>query len=127
MKNGKCFNERILLGILDHHERMDGTGYSQGKSDKNISKYAKIIMIADVYDAMISDRIYRKRIERCHVYDYLLSNIGSHFDKLLVKLFVQKTVDLDLGYVIMELTKHYFGFRNQKIKENKYISNNFRG
>ena len=52
----------IKLGTLMHHERIDGSGYPLGVRGDKISKYAKIISICDIYDAMTSDRIYRGRI-----------------------------------------------------------------
>ena len=105
----KYFNDRVLLGVLEHHERMDGTGYAKGKCGSDISSYAKIIMIADVYDAMISDRVYRTRIDRGIVYEYLFSNAGKHFSRLLIKSFINSTLSLELDYVICEVEREIFG------------------
>jgi len=58
----KDMDERIKLAILQHHERIDGSGYPSGLSNNAISSFAKIIAIADVYDAMTSNRIYRQGI-----------------------------------------------------------------
>ena len=60
----KCFidNEEILLGVLQHHERIDGTGYFRGLKDSNISEFGKILAIADVYSAMTSVRSYKDAI-----------------------------------------------------------------
>ena len=52
----------IKLGALMHHEKIDGTGYPLGVTHEKISKYARIIAICDIYDAMTSDRVYRGRI-----------------------------------------------------------------
>lgn len=100
LKHEQCFNDKILLGILEHHERMDGTGYGYRRSEKDISEFAKIIMIADVYDAMISDRVYRSKIDRGIVYEYLFSNAGNHFSSEYIKCFINNTLSLDLDYVI---------------------------
>lgn len=55
-------DERIKLAVLLHHERCDGTGYPFGMRGDSISDFAKIISIADVYDAMTSNRVYRQGI-----------------------------------------------------------------
>ena len=52
-------NETICLAALMHHERMDGSGYPLGLSDSKIHKFARLVAIADVYDAMTSSRVYR--------------------------------------------------------------------
>lgn len=54
--------DEIKLGALMHHEKIDGTGYPLGVTHEKISKYARIIAICDIYDAMTSDRVYRGRI-----------------------------------------------------------------
>lgn len=90
LKQESAFSENILNGILDHHERMDGSGYNFGKTSHYISSYAKIIMIADVFDAMISDREYRKHMEPCVVKEYLISKSGSDFDSYLTELFLKQ-------------------------------------
>lgn len=61
LKN-KNLDERILEAVLTHHERSDGSGYPRGISDKEISPIAKILAIADVYDAMTARRVYRDEI-----------------------------------------------------------------
>lgn len=55
-------DDRIKMVALQHHERADGSGYPFGKTGDQIDSYAMIVAIADVYDAMTSDRIYRPRI-----------------------------------------------------------------
>ena len=54
--------ESMKLAALMHHERIDGSGYPIGAKDAQISKYAKIIAICDIYDAMTANRVYRGRI-----------------------------------------------------------------
>lgn len=78
----------ILYGVLDHHERVDGCGYLLCKKEYKISNYAKIIAIADVYDSMISDRVYRKCIPKEKVEEYIRSNAGTHFNYDLSILFL---------------------------------------
>ena len=103
LKEAGCFNDCVLQGILDHHERLDGTGYSKGKKEEEISSYSKVIMIADVYDAMVSDRVYRKRIEKGIVCEYLFGNAGRKFCGEYIKSFINSTLFLDLDYIVMEV------------------------
>ncbi|WP_027408152.1 HD-GYP domain-containing protein [Anoxybacteroides tepidamans] len=53
--------EGVKLAVLQHHERNDGSGYPFGISDKQIHPYSKIVSVADVYHAMVSERLYRKK------------------------------------------------------------------
>lgn len=55
-------SQRVKLAILQHHERCDGKGYPYGLMTENITDFAKIVAIADVYDAMTSNRVYRQGI-----------------------------------------------------------------
>lgn len=82
-----------LAGALEipycHHERWDGTGYPRGLRGEDIPLFARVFAIADVYDALLSDRPYRKAWERERVLDYLRTNAGTHFDPALVELFIR--------------------------------------
>lgn len=71
-----------------HHERWDGTGYPQGLKGEEIPLLARIFAIADVYDAMTSDRPYRKALSHEDAVSYIQANAGSHFDPAVVKAFL---------------------------------------
>ncbi len=80
-------------GALYHHERYDGTGYPMGLSGENIPLEARIIAIADSYDAMTSDRAYRKRLSDETVLSELHRGRGTQFDPELLDLFVTMLED----------------------------------
>ncbi|MFW6024844.1 MAG: HD-GYP domain-containing protein [Candidatus Woesearchaeota archaeon] len=80
------------LGALQHHECLDGTGYPYGIRKNEISLFGKIIAIADVYDALISDRPYRNAKTSSDAIDYILVNSESKFDLDLVKAFSNNIV-----------------------------------
>lgn len=120
LKKEMYFSNNILLGVLEHHERVDGKGYTEAKSENNISEFAKIIMVADVYDAMISDRVYRSRLERGIVYEYLFSNAGKYFSRPLVKGFINNTFTMDLNYVIKESERQIMGYADLEVARVSY-------
>jgi HD-GYP domain-containing protein (c-di-GMP phosphodiesterase class II) len=74
--------------ILQHHERLDGSGYPQGLKDEEIFLEAKILSVADVVDAMSSDRPYRRPMELTAVLDYIQEKSGSAFDTQVVNACV---------------------------------------
>ncbi|HEY9054570.1 MAG TPA: HD domain-containing phosphohydrolase [Rectinemataceae bacterium] len=73
--------------ILAHHERWDGSGYPKGLKGEEIPLAARILAIADAYDAMTSQRYYRDPLGRERALDEIVGNAGSQFDPDLVKLF----------------------------------------
>ena len=75
--------------ILHHHERVDGTGYPDGLKDKEISIEAKVISLSDSFDAMTSDRSYRKALKKEEVINQLISNKGYQFDAELVDVLLK--------------------------------------
>jgi HD-GYP domain-containing protein (c-di-GMP phosphodiesterase class II) len=70
-----------------HHEHWDGSGYPRGLKDEEIPLVARIFCIADVWDAMRSDRPYRAALSEDQVCEYILSASGSHFDPQVVDAF----------------------------------------
>ena len=74
----------IIAMIHQHHERFDGTGYPEGLSGKNISLGARILAVADVYDALASDRPYRSAIAPKEIIDSLLKESGEKFDPKVI-------------------------------------------
>jgi putative nucleotidyltransferase with HDIG domain len=92
---------KLCTGAKWHHEKYDGTGYPDGLSGKDIPEEARIICVADCYDAMTSQRSYssprsqaevRKEIERC---------MGTHFDPDIAK-YMLDMIDDDLDYRLRE-------------------------
>jgi len=73
--------------ILHHHERWDGNGYPAGLKGKSIPILARILAVADVYDAMASDRAYRKRLAEEVVVDTIHQGAGTQFDEEVVDAF----------------------------------------
>jgi HD-GYP domain-containing protein (c-di-GMP phosphodiesterase class II) len=77
----------VLPGILHHHERYDGTGYPKGLNGEDIPLAARIISVADSFDAMVADRPYRKGLSSIEALAELRNCSGSQFDPNVVKCF----------------------------------------
>lgn len=79
----------VDLGAKHHHERFDGRGYPEGLSGEDIPIEARIICIADTFDAMNFTRVYRPKCDLDYVKGELLRCKGSQFDPQLVDVFIQ--------------------------------------
>ncbi len=78
--------------ILSHHERWDGKGYPQGLRGTEIPLESRILAVVDAYDAMTSDRVYRKAMSIDKAIGELLNNAGTQFDPFVVDIFVNKVL-----------------------------------
>mgnify|MGYP002509581049 CR=1 FL=1 len=79
----------LVDGIRYHHERFDGKGYPEGLSDTEIPLVARILCLADCYDAMTSNRVYRKRLTDEEVRAEFIRCAGTQFDPALAEIFVK--------------------------------------
>jgi len=78
----------VLPGVLHHHERWDGKGYPHNLAGEDIPLIARLIALADSFDAMSSSRTYRKAMSRSTVLEEIRNNAGTQFDPSLVPAFV---------------------------------------
>lgn len=81
-------SEVVCNIVLYHHERFDGAGYPNGLQGEEIPIEARIVSVADVYDALSSDRPYRPRFSRDETLELVISMKGKELDPALVDLFV---------------------------------------
>ena len=80
-----------------HHERYDGKGYPEGKKGTDIPEIARIIAVADAYDAMTSDRSYRNAMSKQAAREELVKGTGTQFDPGFVKIMIQ-LIDQDAEF-----------------------------
>lgn len=78
--------------VLSHHERWDGQGYPRGLKGEEIPWIARVIAVADTYDAITSERPYRKALSKEEAINEIAKNSCSQFDPQIVELFVEKVV-----------------------------------
>ena len=100
LRKTNMFSQVILHGIQAHHEKFDGSGYPFGLAGKKIPLYARILSIADVYDALSSTRPYRKAWPPRRIFDYLTSCSSSHFDPDLLAAFLQCVSAYPIGTIV---------------------------
>jgi putative two-component system response regulator len=72
---------------VTHHEKYDGSGYPHGLSGEDIPLSGRIMAVADVYDALVADRVYRKAMSQEQAYKIITEGSGSHFDPRVVEAF----------------------------------------
>ena len=90
---GEILRNKIMIEsaedvAISHHERYDGRGYPRGLAGKEISEEARIVAIADSFDAMNSNRVYRKACDNRHIRHELTEGRGRQFDPLFTDVFI---------------------------------------
>lgn len=91
----------IASGARWHHERYDGRGYPDGIADIDIPEIARIISVADAYDAMTSGRAYRKRMTQAEVREQIVNGIGTQFDPVFGNIMLD-IIDEDSEFELQE-------------------------
>ena len=111
IKKHPVIGEEILSSISEypylsiaahyHHERYDGKGYPMGLKGEDIPEIARIVAVADAYDAMTSKRSYRDSIPQSTVREEIVKGVGTQFDPVFAHT-MQHIIDLDTEYVLRE-------------------------
>lgn len=97
-------NPKIAQGAKWHHERYDGKGYPNGLEGENIPEIARIIGVADAYDAMTSYRSYRDVLPQETVRKEIEKGMGTQFDPEIAKIMI-KMIDEDVNYSLCQKTE----------------------
>jgi len=87
-EKGRGCRPEILSCILEHHEKLDGTGYPQGLTEPEIGLLPRIVSVADVYDALTSDRVYQKGTPAHNAIVILYGLRNVHFDPQILNAFI---------------------------------------
>ncbi|MBS7527180.1 HD-GYP domain-containing protein [Fusibacter paucivorans] len=93
-------SNNIKYAALHHHERMDGSGYPLRLRENQIHDFAKVIMVCDVFDALISDRPYKKAISPIMAAEYLSWTSGKLFDSKVCYVLIKKLSEFYLGKTV---------------------------
>ncbi len=94
------FSSNVLSGVLFHHEKYDGSGYPTGIKDKDIPLIGRIIAVCDVFDALTSNRPYRKPWSVAEAEEYILGASGTHFDFDITSAFLRAFNPYPVGTMV---------------------------
>ncbi|MBN2794935.1 MAG: HD-GYP domain-containing protein [Clostridia bacterium] len=97
LNNNTTFNAHVKSIVMHHHERMDGSGYPNGLTGDEIHPLARIVMIADVYDALTSDRPHRSAYNQHEAVEYIMAHAHNHFDFKIANIFARKIMPYPVG------------------------------
>jgi HD-GYP domain-containing protein (c-di-GMP phosphodiesterase class II) len=85
---------------FQHHEKLDGSGYPRGLKGKDIHLYAKIVAVADVYDALMADRVYRHAFSSHEASEVIAHGANVYFDKSVTKAFLKNIAIFPIGSLV---------------------------
>ena len=97
LKQAKAINEGARLAALQHHEKVDGSGYPLQLTGTQIHIYAKIVAIADIFHAMTLEKIYRKAQSPYLVLEQIQSEAFGKLDPSIVSVFIQRSTRIHNG------------------------------
>jgi HD-GYP domain-containing protein (c-di-GMP phosphodiesterase class II) len=97
LKEHSRFSKIILHGVLEHHEQYKGEGYPGGLQGDAICLFGRIICVADVYDALTSDRPYRRAMIPSDAIEYIMGGYETMFDPMIVDVFIKKVAAYPVG------------------------------
>ena len=101
LQNRHDISMDVKVGILMHHERMDGTGYPYGVYNENINDIAKIVAVADVYDAMMSERPYKKKHSPFEVMQLMQEGAFGKLDTKVLLTFLTHVANYYVGVYVL--------------------------
>lgn len=91
LKNKDNISNSVLMGVLQHHEKINGRGYPLGVPAEKINQYAKIISVADIYDALVTERPYKKAFSQRDAVEMIMSMTGE-LDITAMKSFLESVI-----------------------------------
>lgn len=100
IKDDPDVEEDVKIAILQHHERMNGKGYPNGLPGELIHPFARVVAVADIYDAMTSDRVYRQKITPFAVVEMLVDEMFEKIDPEICTTFLNNVRDYFLGNIV---------------------------
>ncbi|AOT68674.1 HD-GYP domain-containing protein [Geosporobacter ferrireducens] len=100
VKGTEGIDHDICCGILQHHERMNGSGYPFGIKGDRIHEFAKIIAIADIFDAMTSNRVYKTKESPFKVAEILAENSFASLDPYIANVFLSNISKFYVGNIV---------------------------
>ena len=112
LKNSNEFSDGIMRGVLQHHEKVNGRGYPLGSSADKIHPYAKIISVADIYDALVTERPYKSGFPKGVAIEMIMS-MTSELDFDAMKSFLSSVILYSVDSIV-----HLSNGEKAKVVEN---------
>ena len=100
IKNSKGISYESCLGVLQHHERVDGSGYPLSLKQDKIHEFAKIISVADIFDAMTSERVYKEKVCPFKVAELITQNSFGSLDPYITYVFLHNLAHYYVGNIV---------------------------
>lgn len=101
VKKNSSYDDEILMAIRHHHEKMDGTGYPDGRRGYEISKLARIMTVCDIYHALTSNRVYREKDSPFKVAAYLRQDSFGKLDPEITHVFLDNIAKFYVGNKVL--------------------------
>lgn len=131
LKDKESLSKEVLAAVLFHHERIDGSGYPSGLVEEQIPYFARIVAVADVYDAVTSDRIYRDGVSAFTAFSIIKDESFTGLDPYISEVFlgniaaffINNRVKLsngDVGYVVY-VNKYALNRPLIRLDEDKFV------
>ncbi len=99
VKDKPNFNEAISIAVLQHHEKINGSGYPLGVGAKQISTYAKILSVADIYDALVTERPYKPAFSQRDAVELIMS-MTHELDMRAMRSFLESMILYPVGTIV---------------------------
>ena len=115
-----AFPSEICTIVYEHHERFDGTGYPNKRTNDSIHTMAKIIAVSDVYDALTSDRPYRPKYKRSESVEYLLGTGDFYFNYEIIKALINTIIIYPYGLWVELSTKEIGLVVDEEVQQSNF-------
>ena len=99
LKDKGSISPSIALGVLQHHEKISGQGYPLGLTNERISTYAKILSVADIYDALVTERPYKKAFSQRDAIEIIMS-MTPDLDITVIESFLNSVILYPVGCIV---------------------------
>jgi HD-GYP domain-containing protein (c-di-GMP phosphodiesterase class II) len=100
LKDRSYVSSYVKVSVLQHHEHIDGTGYPNRIASEEINDFAQIIGITDIYDAMTSDRPYRRALPPSEAIEFLMGVTGRYFSSNISETFISRVNPYPIGSLV---------------------------
>ncbi len=99
VKDKPDFSPGVAMGVLQHHEKINGSGYPMGVNENQITPYAKILSVADIYDALITERPYKQAFSQRDAVEMIMS-MTHELDMKAMKSFLESMILYPVGCIV---------------------------